>query len=301
MPAIVTHHLFADEIKNNLNLKVNDNYYIFAQSHDYLYFSLSKKNRILAHTAHIKNTQDYFLYMIKFIKDNNLKDNIDLISYLYGSLTHYILDSTLHPYIFYKSGLDSTNHRIVEKNIDKLLYEIKTKKDFKKINIPKEIIVNNLFTEELNKCINYSYKKTYNVDNMSKRFTKSIKQARLLFKLTSYDKNGKKLKLFNLVDKLFKTNLSILSTQIQGNKEYLNEDHNEWNHPCFKDKIHNYSLIELYNQSLFKIEILIKYVNKYLNDELDMEDLKNYIPNISYTTGLKIEDNIKMKYFENKK
>ncbi len=100
MPAIVTHHLFADEIKNNLNLKVNDNYYIFAQSHDYLYFSLSKKNRILAHTAHIKNTQDYFLYMIKFIKDNNLKDNIDLISYLYGSLTHYILDSTLHPYIF---------------------------------------------------------------------------------------------------------------------------------------------------------------------------------------------------------
>ena len=49
------------------------------------------------------------------------------------------------------------------------------------------------------------------------------------------------------------------------------------------------------------MEILIKYVNKYLNDELDLEDLKKYIPNISYTTGLKIEDNIKMKYFENKR
>lgn len=301
MPSIVTHHLFADDIKNNLNLNVNNNYYIFAQSHDYLYFSLSKKNRKLAHTAHVKNTQDYLLNIIKFIKDNKLKDNIDLISYLYGSLTHYILDSTLHPYIFYKSGLNSTSHRIVEKNIDKVFYEIKTKKDYKELNISKELIVNNKFTEELNNCINYSYQKTYNVNKMSKRFKKCIKEAILLFKFTSYDKNGKKIKFFNIVDKLFKTNLSILSTSIEENKEYLNENHNKWNHPCFKDKEYNYSFNELYNQSIFKTEILIKYVNKYLNDELDLEDLKKYIPNISYTTGLKIEDNIKMKYFENKR
>ncbi len=300
MPSIVTHHLFAKDIKDSLNLNVNSIYYTFAQSHDYLYFNVNKNNRILAHKAHVSNTQKYLISIIEYIKNNKLREDINLMSYLYGSITHYVLDSTTHPYIFYKSGLSSSKHRIVEKNIDKLLYERKTNKKYNELNISKEIIVNNLFTKELKDCIDYAYNNAYIVKNVSRKYTNSIKEARLLFRFTSYDKKGTKIKLYSFVDKLFKTNTFCLSTSIKCNINFLNENHLEWHHPAIEDKICNYSFNELYNQSLYKTGIIIKYVNKYLNDEIeiDLEVLKKYIPDISYTTGLLISQNKKMKYFE---
>ena len=67
MPSIVTHHLFAKDIADKLKLNVNNNYYIFAQSHDYLYYSFNKKNRSLAHTFHVKNTQKYNNYYLHLV------------------------------------------------------------------------------------------------------------------------------------------------------------------------------------------------------------------------------------------
>ena len=298
MPSIVTHYYFAKEVADNLKLNINNNYYIFAQSHDYLYYSHNKKYRRLAHTAHIKNTQKYILKIIKFIKDNNQTKNINTLSYLYGVITHYVLDSTTHPYIFYKGGLKSFNHREIERNIDSLIYEEKTNKPYKKLKVSKEIIVNPLFTRNLMKCIDYAYSETYNINNISKAYARSIKQARLLFNLTSYDKLGIKLSIYRLIDKLFKTKTYCLSNHIKGNVYYLNNEKNKWIHPCIKSKTYKSSFNDLYKTSIKKCTNIINVVNDYLNNKITLNQLMKNIPNVSYTTGLLIEENKKMNYFE---
>lgn len=298
MPSIVTHHLFAKDIADKLKLNVNNNYYIFAQSHDYLYYSFNKKNRSLAHTFHVKNTQKYILNIIKYIKDNNQINNINTLSYLYGTVTHYILDSTMHPYLFYKCGLKSSNHREIERNIDVLLYEQKTNNKFKDLKISKSIIVNPLFTRNLMRCIDYAYEETYNVKNISKQYLKSIKDARILFNLTSYDRFGFKLKLYRLNDKLFKTKLYCLSNHIIGNEAYLNNKRKKWIHPCIKTQTYKTSINDMYEESIKKATNLINNITKYLESKITINELSKSIPNVSYTTGLLIEDNKKMNYFE---
>ena len=298
MPSIVTHHLFAKDIVDKLQLNVNNNYYIFAQSHDYLYYSLNKKYRSLAHTFHIKNTQKYILNIIKYIKDNKQLSNINTLSYLYGTITHYVLDSTMHPYIFYKSGLKSSDHREVERNIDALLYEKKTNKLYKDLNISKSIIIHPLFTRNLMRCIDYAYEETYNIKNVSKYYLKSIKNARVLFNVTSKDKLGIKLFIYKIVDKVFKTKSYCLSNHIKGNESYLNIRRTKWNHPCIKTAIYKESINDLYDESIKKATNIINSINKYFESKITINELSKFIPNVSYTTGILIEENKKMNYFE---
>ncbi len=298
MPSIVTHHLFAKDIADKLKLNVNNNYYIFAQSHDYLYYSFNKKNRILAHTAHVKNTQKYILNIIKYIKDNNQINNINTLSYLYGVITHYVLDSTMHPYLFYKNGLKTSNHREIERNIDALLYEEKTNQLYKNLKISKSIILNPLFTRNLMRCIDYAYEETYNVKNISKQYLKSIKDARIIFNTTSYDKFGIKLSIYKLIDKISKSKLYCLSNHIKGNELYLNKRRKKWFNPCIKTMSYKLSIYDLYNESIEKCTNIINSINKYFESKITINELSKVIPNISYTTGLLIEDNKKMNYFE---
>ena len=298
MPSIVTHHIFAKDIEEKLKLNVNNNYYIFAQSHDYLYYSFNKNNRRLAHIAHTKNTQKYILNIIKYIKENNQMNNINTLSYLYGTITHYVLDSTIHPYLFYKNGLKTSNHREIERNIDKLFYEQKYSLPFNKLKISKTIIVNPLFTRNLMNCINYAYEETYNMKNISKAYLKSIKDARLLFNLTSYDKFGLKLSIYRLIDHIFKTKLYCLSNHIEGNELFLNNNKKKWIHPCIKTKTYKSSFNDLYDESIKKCTKIINNVNKYFESKITFNELLKTIPNISYTTGLLLEENKRMINFE---
>jgi hypothetical protein len=43
---------------------------------------------------------------------------------------------------------------------------------------------------------------------------------------------------------------------------------------------------------------IIKNIDKYLNNKISLDKLKESIPNISYSTGLEIDKNRRMKYFE---
>ena len=139
MPSILTHYSFAKDVYNKLDAKTKnrtdeETMEIFAQSFDYFFYYnvFDFKNRKMIHdlgkTAHRSNTQLYFINIIKYIVKNNLQENKEVMGYLYGSLTHYTLDTICHPFIFFKTGVYYKNmkatakyrgmHTKVEKNID---------------------------------------------------------------------------------------------------------------------------------------------------------------------------------------
>lgn len=327
MPSITTHYLLAKEVFHTLNdeekSKFKDSlsiYYTFSQSHDYLYyytFNIKNFKRIrnLGTTGHHNNTQDYLLNIIKEIKNNNLENNQDAIAYLYGSITHYVLDSTAHPFIFYKTGVYRKNdkkyhkyhgmHTLMEKSIDAIYYQKYFNKTYNHCNIVKEIIGKPKFTKELTSLINNVYYNTYQEKNIGKYYYQSIIHTKIITALFFQDYLGIKKFFYKLIDFISNHSFGILSAysthNLKPNKAFLNEEHHTWNHPSIKDLTFNYSFEDLFNQSIKKSLKIIKEVNKVLYEDKEINYLLKYIPNIDYSTGLDIKHNIKMDYFEESK
>ena len=321
MPSITTHHIFGIEVYKNLkekNILKNDLliYQTFTQSHDYLYyytfdFKNAKKIKNLGSKGHHEKTQEYIINIIKNIKKNNLSEHGPAIAYLYGVITHYVLDSTCHPYIFYKTGVyrkhDKNTHKYlgghthIEKQLDAYYYKKYFNKDYKYCNINKEIIKNPIFSNELTNLITASYKETYNIDNIGNIYQKCIKDAKIIMSLRSNDRFGIKKGLYRFIDLITrnKFHLKYYSTHINKiEKTFLNEDRQTWHHPSNKEITYNYSFEDLFNLSLKKTISIIEDVNQYLYDRKDLEELKESIPNVDYSTGFDLDKNIRMDYFE---
>ena len=156
MPSIYTHTTFANDVYNKLNKDIQNTinekkefYKMFSQSFDNLYYynflSLKKGKHIrnLAKYCHTHKTQEYILNIINYIKKNKLNNNNEVLCYLYGTINHYISDSTLHPYINYRTGRyfkerhEATKkyigiHTNTEIELDAYYYNLNTKKSFKK-------------------------------------------------------------------------------------------------------------------------------------------------------------------------
>ncbi len=326
MPSLITHDIFAKEVYTNLPDKIKNSfnnelliYQTFAQSHDYLFYfkspniKLTKVVNKLGKIGHRRKTQEYLLNIIRIIKEYHLQLYQPDIAYLFGSITHYVLDSTCHPFIFYKTGVyDPVKklkehkkykglHALMERSIDAYYYKKYYKKDYKFCNVSKEIIGKPKLSIDLITLINMSYKKTYNVDKTGIYYYKGIKNAKRIYSLFINDKHKIKYNLYNFIDKITKNHYGYLhafSTNINIDKDYLNTNHKKWNHPCIKEEIHTESFEDLYAIALKKCITIFKAVYKVLYEDKDIESLKEVIPNVSYSTNLDLDHNKPLQYFE---
>lgn len=325
MPSIITHDMFAKNVLDKLDTKDAETinkakqiYLTFAQSHDYLFYysslNLKKSMQIkkLGSKAHKKKTQAYFIDLINNIKKHNLENYAPAIAYLYGSITHYVLDSTCHPFIFYKTGTYHRNekssykyrgeHSHIEKDLDAYYYKKYYGRDYKYCNVSKDIIKKPIFDDKLINLINETYHNVYNENKIGYYYKKSINSARIKYTLFINDRFGIKRFFYKIIDKITRHKfgyLSAYSTHINDiNESFLNLYHNVWNHPCFQDKTYNYSFDDLLEISLEKCLKIIEAVDNVLYKDNDIESLKKVIPNISYSTGLDLDNNKSMHYFE---
>lgn len=324
MPSLITHHMFSKEVLKHLKedelSRFSDEltiYHTFAQSHDYLFYYTfnpkhAKRIKNLGHYAHRHKTQDYIVNIIKEIKENNLENNQQAIAYLYGSITHYVLDTTCHPYIFYKTGVYRPNekdtkkyhgeHNRIEKDLDAIYYEKYTNKKYNKCNVSKEIIKNPTFTKELLTTINKVYKETYNQDNIGYYFYRGIKHAKIAYTLFINDKLGIKKFLYKLIDTITLNHFGYIaaySTYIKHpNLNYLNDNHKEWNHPSNPEQKYTYSFEDLYNQSIEKTLTIIREINKVLYEDKPINEILKFIPDLDYATGMIIKEKKVMRHFE---
>jgi hypothetical protein len=324
MPSIYTHNYFAKDLyKNRLEkidiYKINNKqiYEIFAQSFDNLFYynflsiKNGKKYRKFGHYAHTHKVWLYFKNLIEYIKENNLYDDENL-GYLYGSLTHYCLDSTCHPYIHYISGrLNKSdykhtkqyigNHAINEIMIDSIYYYKTHDEKYYKYKLCNDIIPKIEFSENLLKTMNHTFKKTFNKDNIGEIYNKSYNQSHLIYKYLMYDRFGIKKVLYKIFDAIvFHKNFKAYSYSHhidKPNYEVLNLNHETWHHPITNEK-HNESFEDLYEIAAKKCEKMIKKCNDYFKGKCKIEDVEKVIGNISYSSGLDASLRVEFQYFK---
>lgn len=311
MPALTTHKIFSEQVLNEIDntLIDKDTFFMFSQSHDILFYYKGKDYKLynaLGKKAHHKQTQKYILNIIEYIKKNNIKDK-QCLGYLCGIISHYYLDSTLHPYIFYKTGVDRKTketikykgqHNLFERTLDSILYQRTYNKTYKECNITKEILPKVILNKELTDLLNFTYSKTYNINNISSIIIKSYNTMRLFHNLIVEDKYSVKYNIYKTIDKISNNKSKCLrsySTSIKLNQDILNLKNKTWYHPVTKDK-HNESIIELIDIAKINTIKTINKTLKYLNGS--KINIKDIILDIDYSTGILIKDNKKMRHFE---
>ncbi len=318
MPSIETHKIFGNDVLAKTNLTNIDKkiYTIFNQSFDnffyYKFFSLKKcyETNYLKEKGHRQHSRDYLIN----IADNILKfklNNSQCRAYLFGSINHYVLDSTCHPFIFYKTGAFKPEkketykynslHSKMELMLDCYFYEQNNDKKFYKYkgyldNFPKV-----KFSKKLNELIDKSIFDTFNIKNASKLYYKSYKEGRFIFKHGVYDPLGVKKIIYKFIDTLSPKKFrrcKYVSNYIKKiDEKYLNLDKKTWYHPVTKEAF-DYSILDLYNIALKKSINYFNYFEKYLNKKITRKELYKKIDNISYINGLNLDKKYVLKYFE---
>lgn len=322
MPATAVHAYFAQdlndilpkEIKNKLDV---DRLKTFGQSTDSLMFYnlfsiLPGKNiRDFQKYFHTNKTQEFFINLINYIKENDYTEDIDVSSFLVGAICHYVLDSTVHPYIYYKTGYFNKNdkstykynnvHTFMETFLDNDMIKRRESINPYKFNISKFSFDTSKFSNELNDTIKYTFKETFDVDNMDKIYYKSLKQMRNSIFIFRQDRYGIKKFFYKLADtftskRVFRFEAISYHYPLNDRHNFLNENHKLWRNPCDYSLTSEESFLDLYLKALKLAKVMICASFDYINGK-DIELEKVFI-NKSYITGLDCELDKELKYFE---
>ena|SRR5699024_8131031 len=218
------------------------------------------------------------------------------ISYFCGFLSHYILDRSIHPYIFYLQSylkkqykLKSNNslHKSIETHIDSLLlYKLKKSTPnifIKNINI--NLSNNEIFIlcDMYNFLLRYVFDKSISYNDIHKSLCTFKKtQIRLIY----YNNIYSKLYLFikNLLCKTSYIENRIYSKHTQCVNDLLNEKKSIWTDPFSKEK-QNKSLLNMYYDSLILYQEIVNIFYQYIHNNKKMMDIINKIENKSYVTN----------------
>ncbi|MFS0671903.1 zinc dependent phospholipase C family protein [Ornithinibacillus sp. 179-J 7C1 HS] len=298
MPNIWTHMLFCEEVIDSIGISksIPKNSYILnigAQGPDpFFYYNFWPWKRDdsaveIGNLLHTEKCGEFLLDLIQSVKEQS--DEIKY--YVFGFVTHHILDRNAHPYINYRAGYEGNNHSKFEVIIDTLMMEryknLKTWKTpvYKEIHLNKNVKLD--IANLLHQTIQNHFPKLE--VNTMKNIIKSFHDMKLALKVLA-DPHGWK-------NKLLHSYVSSFSHQpIVDHKDYLNIEHRTWYHPATKEPSKK-SFIDLYEQARIEgVEIMKKVIGYWQNDGSTMDELTELIGDISYDTGLPLEANIRNQY-----
>ncbi len=295
MPAYISHAIMIEKLYHDYR---NDQK-LFRRALDVddlktysLGIDLSSLSNTLSNNPHEKYTQDFFLFMIKYIKDHNLVDNCNVLALLYGHIAHYFLDVSTHPFIYYmeKSYPSHTiipTHHLIEAYLDSYLAEKVLKKDIMMINAG--YFNRGSISKEAEILLNEIYSDVYHGKYISLIYKKTLKLFSLLENILKSGKFSKK-RLYE-ISGLFK----YLKQNKLSFSDLTNESFLIYFNP-FNGKIDRKSFIELFYRAIYDTLNAIDEVNAYLYGNSSLDALTNVFSDLSYDTGLPCELGKKIVY-----
>lgn len=285
MPSYKTHSIHGEILLPEMDKKIEIDLEIFKS------FCMGPDSLICSdyktfNNQHSSNTSLFFNYMINYIKNNKLYNNSEVMAFLYAQLDHFILDITMHPFIYYMTENAFNNykinlHSLVEMWLDKyfsLKYNKKQFDYYKKISF---------LDNELKQLVNDLYSKVYNISDEYIKYQKGMLYLKLF---DTYIRHNNTLKpiveIFNIGDILYNNNLEDVFP-------FLNVSNKFWLNPETGEKSAD-SLFDLWHKSLVNSLETIEDVNNYIYNDKPL--INAYInDDLSYDTGLPCKN--KQTYF----
>lgn len=298
MPNIWTHILFCQEMVDAMQTKptfLEDTTYLNlgAQGPDPFFYHhfwpWMKKDSVneIGTLLHTKHCGDVIMDLIMFSKDQN--DHVK--AYVFGFVTHHVLDRHTHPYIHYRAGYEGSNHQKLEVRIDTLIM-----KKYKHINtweypVHKKIDVGSKIDQDLQNLLHTTIKKHFpEVEQETSRYIqKAYKDMKLAFKILSDPYGWKNVLLGPLIS-------AYSHRPIKDSIDYLNEHRQKWHHSA-NNEVSTKSFLDLYSEAKTEgFDILSELLNYWNHEEDRASKLRELIGHISFDTGLPLSLGLSNSY-----
>jgi hypothetical protein len=316
MPNIITHTLFAHDLMakmNGLPLLQNNKQLVEIGSNgpDILFFhGLSPKRRFqsselskMGSVLHDRHINDFYLSALKSIRNENdpaIKEQ--MIAYTCGHLCHWALDSTTHPYIFYRTGTckgDSAKvHHRFESLLDAIVLKVKTGHTVSEMDISQ---ICKPSTEQARAIVRVyipALNSIFDKDVAPHKIVETLEDWQFMQKVF-HDPSGKKIKNLHRLEKLFGLqNLFsgyLVPNEPVDNYDLMNLLHKTWRNPATGQES-DQSFFELYDEALAKAATAIDLFVQAIDDPQKEEAFLAFVDNANYNLG--INTPMEMKYFE---
>jgi hypothetical protein len=304
MADMTTHVIFSNDVLSTFEKKdyvyTYYNYYkLGSQGPDpYLYISSKDENPRIGDLMHEKDTGLFFINFLNYIKRNPSKQ---LQAFFYGMVNHFSLDSNIHPYIYYTTGIYKPNkpetlkyrgmHLKIERLLDRLYLEQRLNVNRRRFNSYKYCLKGLLPSTEIKKALDVVIEETYQVKGYGEKYEACVKRMKSVTQHVAFDRTGIKKQVLKLYDKyLNKTHPLMYQTisfnsEVNDNIDYFNEGKNTWLHPLTGEE-QTSTVFELIENGLNTAVLLIQKADLFLEDKIDEVELRKYFKDISYDTGI---------------
>ncbi len=315
MAGPIVHKYFFDDCVTNSGLQTtvkNNNKNIYAQGHDLLlYIDLFHflHNRNISLIMSNYNFQEFvYNYLHLTLLNDSIYNSCDVKLFLYGYISHHVLDSYFHPFIMqYDSNyLPVYNEKWIHGKIESI-YDTKFIEEKRANNTNKYKCFLDFIYKDSNSlhlignAIEKSVYKTYNIIGSGVKFEKGITGFANHMKLYRYDPLGIKKRIALITKNIVRIGAEDFfydKSNLNELKNYTNDSHNVWINR-FNNKLSSDNFEDIYKKSLeTTIEIIDNIENILKNNSLmGYPKFSKIIPNVSAITGDKCGK--KLKFIKN--
>ncbi|WP_217586057.1 zinc dependent phospholipase C family protein [Lentibacillus saliphilus] len=299
MPNIWTHTLFCEDVADMIDnpnpfIQYDSFMKLGAQGPDpffyYNFWPWIKDEPIheIGNQLHTEHCGDVLMHLIHHAK--HMKPHVR--AYVFGFVTHHILDRNTHPYIHYRAGYNGNDHQKLEVIIDTIMMDQFHKLKTWKAPVFKEIDVGRSLPDDIADLLH----------NTIKTYFPSTQQDNSAYIQKAYRDMKRALRLLadpiGWKNLLFKPLVSAFSHRpIKNNIDYLNMERRAWYHSATNEQ-RTESFVDLYQKSREEGIAILTEILMYwqANDDVSDERLRKLIANISYDTGKPLNLNLKNQY-----
>lgn len=270
MPAATTHVEFARDVYALLDeegkKKISDAhmYCIGAQGPDLLFFSgmgvLPGTLAKIGGRMHDEKVADVIRYF-----DLHAAADPALRSYFQGYLTHYALDSTVHPLVCSLARSESSRTGRTESEIHfriESVYDVYTLhrkgRAVSDYNVYEDLKLSREDTQKLAILYQGMLKGIFDIDLTVPRLMSAIKDVSVMTRLLKPSKA--KYAFAGYMESLLKQPKMVTALMLDEHKDmrYLNDSHKLWSPVYAPDEVHNESFMDLYRMALGKAQRIMK-------------------------------------------
>lgn len=320
MPNIITHKLFAQDVKQDLRKqdikqiieKHTHLFYIGSNGPDFLFFShikpwqahKSHKLNRLGSRMHASHVNDFYRVAIDCIKQQKDMETKDaMMAYLFGHLCHWALDKTTHPYIFHRTGnckgVSAGYHHRFESMMDTMMLYQKEGIDIKEFKSYEICEFDDVMLKSIARLYvpiaRAVYHEELKVNELRESLTSWYDVQRML-----YDPLNTKYCILKgietMVHKPWKISGNIVKCRIDERYDILNEQKKVWCHPCDEHIHSNASFMELFKDATCTALQVIEKAYGCIEYDGDIQGLLDELQDAAYDSGMSGER--EMQFFD---
>ncbi|SES69145.1 Zinc dependent phospholipase C [Oceanobacillus limi] len=297
MPNIWTHMLFCEDVVDSIGkpnpFPANEKFMnLGAQGPDPFFYHnfwpWIKEDAVqeVGLKLHQEQCGSFLLDLITAAK--SLNDHVR--AYVFGFVTHHILDRNTHPYIHYRAGYEGNKHQKLEVIIDTIMMEKDKNLKTWKVPVYKEINVGSSLHDDIVHLLDKTIKRHYNNVKLDETdINKAYQDMKLALKILADPYGWKNLLLKSMIS-------SFSHRPLKDQEDYLNINKDTWYHPATKEPSTK-SFIDLYEQGRIEaIEITSSILSYWNDDNVTENHLYDLIGDISYDTGKPLELHLENRY-----